>query len=134
MKLLLSQCILCTPYNHAPCHFMQSHMHKAHVCSAVTCHMQFWTVWSTVTTILRCGVQSPHSSGVEYSHHTPQVWSTVTTLLRCGVQSPHSSGMEYSHHTPQVWSTVTTLLRCGVQSPQSSGGTLDVFQICKNYC
>ena len=25
MKLLLSWRILCTPYNHAPCHFMQSH-------------------------------------------------------------------------------------------------------------
>ena len=33
---------LCTPYNHAPCHFMQSHIHKVHVCLAVTCHLHFW--------------------------------------------------------------------------------------------
>ena len=42
MKLLPSQCVLCTPYNHAPCHFMQSHIRKVHVCLAVTCHLQFW--------------------------------------------------------------------------------------------
>ena len=32
--------VLCTPYNHAPCHFMQSHTRK--VCLAVTCHLHFW--------------------------------------------------------------------------------------------
>ena len=42
MKLLPSQHILCTPYNHAPCHFMQSHIHKVHTCLAVTCHLHFW--------------------------------------------------------------------------------------------
>ena len=42
MKLLSSWCVLCTPYNHAPCHFMQSHIHKVHVCLAVTCHLHFW--------------------------------------------------------------------------------------------
>ena len=34
--------VLCTPYNHAPCHFMQSHMHMVYVCLAVTCHLHFW--------------------------------------------------------------------------------------------
>ena len=34
--------ILCTPYNHAPCHFMQSHIRKVHACLAVTCHLHFW--------------------------------------------------------------------------------------------
>ena len=34
--------ILCIPYNHAPCHFMQSHIHKVHACLAVTCHLHFW--------------------------------------------------------------------------------------------
>ena len=28
--------VLCTPYNHAPCHFMQSHIHKVYVCLDVT--------------------------------------------------------------------------------------------------
>ena len=29
--------VLCTPYNHAPCHFMQSHIRKVYTCLAVTC-------------------------------------------------------------------------------------------------
>ena len=33
---------LCTPYNHAPCHFMQSHIRKECACLAVTCHLHFW--------------------------------------------------------------------------------------------
>ena len=33
---------LCTPYNHAPCHFMQSHIRKVYVCLAATCHLHFW--------------------------------------------------------------------------------------------
>ena len=41
-KLLPSRCILCTPYIHAPCHFMQSHISKVYVCLAVTCHLHFW--------------------------------------------------------------------------------------------
>ena len=34
--------VQCTPYNHAPYHFMQSHIRKVHACLAVTCHMHFW--------------------------------------------------------------------------------------------
>ena len=34
--------VLCTPYNHAPCHFLQSRIHKVHACLAVTCHLHFW--------------------------------------------------------------------------------------------
>ena len=41
-KLLPSQHVLCTPYNHAPWHFIQSHIRKVHVCLAVTCHLHFW--------------------------------------------------------------------------------------------
>ena len=33
---------LCTPYNQAPCHFMQSHIHKVYACLTVTCHLHFW--------------------------------------------------------------------------------------------
>ena len=33
---------LCTPYNHAPCHLMQSHIRKVYACLAVTCHLHFW--------------------------------------------------------------------------------------------
>ena len=34
--------VLCTPYNHAPCHFMQSHIRKMYACLPVTCHLHFW--------------------------------------------------------------------------------------------
>ena len=37
-----SRRVLCTPYNHAPCHFMQSHIRKVFSCLAVTCHLRFW--------------------------------------------------------------------------------------------
>ena len=42
MKLLPSWRVLCTPYNHAPCHFMQSHIRKMYACLVVTCHLHFW--------------------------------------------------------------------------------------------
>ena len=41
MKLPPSRHILCTPYNHVPCHFMQSHVRQVHVYLAVTCHLHF---------------------------------------------------------------------------------------------
>ena len=34
--------VLCTPYNHVPCHFMQSHIRKVYACLTVTCHLHFW--------------------------------------------------------------------------------------------
>ena len=34
--------VLCTPYNHAPCPFMQSYICKVYACLTVTCHMHFW--------------------------------------------------------------------------------------------
>ena len=37
-----SRRVLCTPYNHAPCHFMQSNIRKVYACLAVTCHLRFW--------------------------------------------------------------------------------------------
>ena len=42
MNLLPSRRVLCTPYNHAPCHFMQSNIRKVYACLAVTCHLHFW--------------------------------------------------------------------------------------------
>ena len=38
----ISAQVLYTPYNHAPCHFMQSHIRKVYVCLAVTCHLHLW--------------------------------------------------------------------------------------------
>ena len=40
-NLLQSRRVLCTPYNHAPCHFMQSHIRKVYACLSVTCHLRF---------------------------------------------------------------------------------------------
>ena len=37
-----SRRVLCTPYNHATCHFMQSHIRKVYACLAVTCYLHFW--------------------------------------------------------------------------------------------
>ena len=34
--------VLCIPYNHAPCHFMQSHIRKVYACLAATYHLHFW--------------------------------------------------------------------------------------------
>ena len=42
MNLLPSRRVLCTLYNHAPYHFMQSHIRKVYACLAVTCHRHFW--------------------------------------------------------------------------------------------
>ena len=42
MNLLPSRRVLSTSYNHAPCHFMQSHTRKVHECLTVTCHLHFW--------------------------------------------------------------------------------------------
>ena len=41
IKLLPSRRVLCTRYNHAPCDFMQSHIHKVYACLAVTCQLHF---------------------------------------------------------------------------------------------
>ena len=38
----ISAQFLCTLYNHAPCHFTQSHIRKVYACLAVTCHLHFW--------------------------------------------------------------------------------------------
>ena len=61
--------VLCTPYNHAPCHFMQSHISKVHVYLDVTCCLHFrqndwgllcapavtrgcWLVWLNITFVV----------------------------------------------------------------------------------
>ena len=40
-KLLPYRHVLCTPYNHTPCHFKQSHIRNVHGYLAVTCHLHF---------------------------------------------------------------------------------------------
>ena len=38
----ISAQVLGTPYNHASCHFMQSHIRKVYACLAVTYRLHFW--------------------------------------------------------------------------------------------
>ena len=40
--IALCSAFLYTPYNHAACYFMQSHIRKVHAYLAVTCHLHFW--------------------------------------------------------------------------------------------
>ena len=42
MKPLPSRRVLCAPYNHAPCLFMQSYIRKVRAFLAVTCHLHIW--------------------------------------------------------------------------------------------
>ena len=62
MKLLPSRRVLCTPYNHAPCHFMQSHMHLMHnlavTSKSVRFHLLDWTGWSK---LFRTNLSSLHT-------------------------------------------------------------------------
>ena len=44
LKLLPSLRVLCTPFNHAPCHFTQSHICKVYACLAGSCHPCFWQI------------------------------------------------------------------------------------------
>ena len=49
----ISAQVLCTPYNHAPCHFMQSHIRKVYACLAVTCHLAFGRMTGVFYVLLR---------------------------------------------------------------------------------
>ena len=53
MKLLPSRRVLCTPYNRAPCHFMQSHIPKVHACLAESCHLHMFGRITCATTVTR---------------------------------------------------------------------------------
>ena len=79
MKLQLSRHVPCTPYNHAPCHFMQSHIHTVHACLAVTCHLHYWqNDWSHLhaTAVTQRGTDTKIRAqkvdpGDKNSHATP---------------------------------------------------------------
>ena len=65
MKLLPFQSVLCTPYNLAPCHFMQSHIHKVHTCLA-TC------TFRRVTDLLHATVVTQGWNG--YPNKSTESW------------------------------------------------------------
>ena len=66
MKLLPSRRVLCTPYKHTPCHFMQSHIRKVHACLAVTCHLHFW---QNDRALLRATAVTRDDTDTEISQH-----------------------------------------------------------------
>ena len=79
--------VLCSPYNHAPCHFMQSHMHKVYECLAVTCHLHFW------------------QNDQDLLHATAVTWGWKDTKMRVSTESrpwrrkfSHRSWRDFMHH------------------------------------
>ena len=77
----ISAQVLCTPYNHAPCHFLQSHTRKVYACLAVTWHLHFWQhdwdlLHATAVTQGWNGYRnkSQHST-VELNIHKDCIWS-----------------------------------------------------------
>ena len=98
-------CVLCTPYNHAPCHFMQSHIHKKHVCLAVTCYLYFWQKdqeLSHATAVTRGWNRYQNKS----QHRKFTLEKKILLLLLPGLEPvTFQSRVQYSNHwaipTPQ---------------------------------
>ena len=94
MKLLPSRRVLCTPYNHAPCHFMQSHIRKVYACLAVTCHLHFWR---NDRGLLRATAVTRGWNGYRNkSQHRKLPWRRKFSRRSCWVSNPrpfdHESG------------------------------------------
>ena len=116
MKLLPSRRVLCTPYNHAPCHFMQSHIRKVYACLAVTCTFGRMTgVFYVLLFLKLCGVNEYFSSCVEWGSAAHAVWSEgVLLLMLCGVRECFSCCVEWGSASHAVWSVGVFLMLCGV--------------------
>ena len=51
-------------------HFMQSYLHKVHVCLVVTCHLHFWlNDWNLVCAFVVVGVEGGGGVDTEMSQH-----------------------------------------------------------------
>ena len=71
--------VLCTPYNHAPCHFLQSYICKVHACLAVTCHLH---VWQNDQDLVRATVVTQGQNGYRNkSQHRKQILEKKILLL-----------------------------------------------------
>ena len=120
---------LCTPYNHASCHFMQSHIRKVHACLAVTCHLHFWqNDWDLLraTAVTRGwnGYQNKNQyrklSGEENSSATPagiqthdlSITSPALQPLSYPRPSDQKSQARYWRGFSQSQHSVQTFLRC----------------------
>ena len=95
MKLLPSRRVLCTPYNHAPCCFMQqSHIRKVHTCLAVTCHLHFL---QNVRDLLRATVVTRGWNG--YRNKSQHRKST----LEKKILPPLLQGLEPATFRSRIW-------------------------------
>jgi len=88
----ISAQVLCTPYNHAPCHFMQSHICKVYACLVVTCHLHFWQPDRDLYVLLR-----QHGTDTEIRVSTEsRPWRRKVSRRSCRDSNPrpfnHESG------------------------------------------
>ena len=86
--------VLCTPYNHAPCHFMQSLIRKVFACLAVTCHLHFWQNGGD---LLRATAVTRGWNGYRNKSqhrrtpcHKPIVHHRITRTIRCCNHAMHA--------------------------------------------
>ena len=132
MKLLPYRCVLCTPYNHAPCHFMQSHIRKVYACLAVTCHLHFWqNDWG----LLRATAVTRGWSGYrnKSQHRKLTLEKKILPLL--------TRSMESANRTRQVVDTISMTGEADflhnyiiVISDQSTNNTCKVIPSCFCHC
>ena len=103
--------VLCTPYNHAPYHFMQSHIRKVYACLVVTCHLHFW---QNDRDLLRATVVTPGWNGYrnKSQHRKSTLEKKNSPAAPAGIPTRDLSITELS--PPPTWSTYTVpfYLRC----------------------
>ena len=96
--------VLCSPYNHAPCHFMQSHIRKGYACLAVTCHLHFW---QNDRDLLRATVVTRGWNGYRNkSQHRQSTWRRKFSRRSCRDSNPrpfnHESGALTTELSPPM--------------------------------
>ena len=95
--------VLCTPYNHAPCHFMQSHIRKVYACLAtVTCHLHFWQndrdlLRATAVTRGRNGYRHKRAQKVDTGEENSPAAPTGIRTRDLSVTSPALYPLSYLH-------------------------------------
>ena len=84
--------VLCTQYNHAPCHIMQSHIIKSHVCLfclffvvVVVCFLFVFTL--KFTSIFRKKTKCTRFSCFKFNHFPPEA-ATSAYLLVMKIKEP----------------------------------------------
>ena len=95
--------VLCTPYNHAPCHFMQSQIRKVYACLAtVTCHLHFWQndrdlLRATAVTRGRNGYRNKRAQKVDTGEENSPAAPTGIRTRDLSVTSPALYPLSYPH-------------------------------------